>query len=604
MQGESRRAVPRPTDHWIGPLCGWLALGVPLIVTALRLSSAPAWRDDLPIVRGLGLVPVGGEGTLSMVLGGLASLLPVGGRLLRVGLVSALGLALGARCIYELGQRALDANARTPRLTPPLALAAALTATLAPAWQLEGTIAGGATLAATLLLAGLLIPSSAAPEPRAALGLGALVGLTAFENHAAALALLGALGVQACVRRQLPARRSALFALAGFATTAAMCAAPTLLRPLSGHAWMNFGYGLSAADLTRTVAARPGAIAMWFRDVGVVSLTLAAGGGAWGLLRGRTRLCVAPLAALVAFDALFPASAGALLAPDALAPLRLAAIAALAIGAALGVHTAALAARRTGPPMGELAGVLLIVFQFTLVLVTAEDSGPVADRHAQHGAEVWTDETLGRLPVHSLLLVRSRAVAWRLWAARVVRGERPDLIVVPLPLLDRGAIASELLARERKLAPLIRDMMINGSPSEYSLSTLAAARPLYVEFNPAWDPRLIDHLVPVPLGLRFAPHALGRSDRRAGIDAERQAFEHVLAAATSPPGQRDRATLSVLGARIKEQAVALAALGDRKGVAALLGELSQIHRDSAFVTAVKTRLGHSRRGRIDVAGLL
>jgi hypothetical protein len=604
VQRESRRAVPRPTDHWLGPACGWLALGVPLIVTVLRVSAAPAWRDDLPIVRGLALVPVGGEGTLSTVLGGLAALLPVGGRLLRAALVSALGLALGSRCIYALAKRALDANATTPRLTPPLALAAALTATLAPAWQLEGTIGGGATLAAALLLAGLLIPIASARDARLWFAVGAFVALTAFESHDAALALLGALGVQLGVQGELPSRPSVLGAAAGFAAAAALCSVPTLLRPLSGHAWMSFGYGVSAAHLTRAVAAQPGALAIWFRDVGVVSMALAAGGGAWGLVRDRTRPLVAPLAALVVFDVVFPASAGALLTPDELAPVRLGAIAALAVAAAIGVHTAALAARRARLPMAQPAGVLLVVFQFTLVLVTAEDSGPVADRHGQHGAEVWTDEALGRLPIHSLLLVQSPAVAWRLWAARVVRGERPDLVVVPLPLLDRGSIASELLGREPKLAPLIRDMMIDGKPSEYALSTLAAARPLYVELGATWDQRLIDHLVPAPLGLRFAPHALGRSDRQAGLDDERQAFSRVLAAATSPPGHRDRATLSVLGARVREQAVALAALGDRKSVAVLLGQLERIDQDSTFVSAIQRRLGRATHGRIDVAGLL
>ena len=61
-------------------------------------------------------------------------------------------LAIGSRLIYSLASRWLEENAWTPRLAPTLALAAALTATLAPTWQLEGTIAAGSTLAAVLVL--------------------------------------------------------------------------------------------------------------------------------------------------------------------------------------------------------------------------------------------------------------------------------------------------------------------------------------------------------------------------------------------------------------------------------------------------------------------
>jgi len=125
-----------PRRHWLDATCAWLALAIPLGLTLLRASPSPQWRDDLAVVRGLGLVPVGGEGTLSSVLMQLASLLPIGGRLLRASLVSALGLAAASWLIFTLTRQILDANGRTPRLTPALALAAALTATLAPTWQL------------------------------------------------------------------------------------------------------------------------------------------------------------------------------------------------------------------------------------------------------------------------------------------------------------------------------------------------------------------------------------------------------------------------------------------------------------------------------------
>ena len=554
--------------HWLDPVCAWLSLGIPLIVTALRASPATQWRDDLSVVRGLGIVPIGGEGTLSSLLMQLASLLPIGGRLLRASLVSAVGVALSARLAYALARRVLDDNADTPRLSPPLALSAALVATLAPAWQLEGTIAGGATLAVALVLAGLLVrPHAETRDARVWLGFGALISLTVFESHVAGLALMLVLGVQVAVLAEVPPRRNVLLCAVGaryhgWAVSGARAGAPAVgaslgrprLWPVDRAAGRG-GHRCAPPRGARGVAARRG---RHFDGSGRCRRSM-------GPLRGRTRWLMAPLAALVLADVVFPASRAGVLSPDPLSPLRLSAVIALAIAAALGVHTVALGLKRANIPMARPAAVLLVVFNFTLVLVTAEDSSYVADRRSQYGAEVWTDEALGDLPPHSMLLIRSPAVAWRLWAARLVRGERPDIVVVPLPLLDRGSIATELLRQEPKLAPLVRDMAIRGRPTEYSLSTLADARPLYVELDPHWDQRLVDHLTPRPLWLGFAPHALGRSDRLPALAEGQKAFSRVLAAAITPT-HRDEGTLAVLASRAQEQAVALAALGDRKSV--------------------------------------
>jgi hypothetical protein len=335
----------------------------------------------------------------------------------------------------------------------------------------------------------------------------------------------------------------------------------------------------------------------------VVSLALALGGAAWALARRRTRWIAAPIAALVIADLAFPAARTGLLAADPLAPLRLLAVASLAVLAALAVHTLALGLVRSQFPMARHAAVLLVVFDFTLVLVTGEDSSYVADRRSQNAAEVWTEEAIGNLPPRSLLLVRDPAVAWRLWAARHVRGERPDLVVVPVPLLARGSVAAELLRDEPALAPLVRDLVISGRPSEYALSTLADARPLYVELDPSWDQRLMHHLVPRPLWLGFAPHALGRSDRAVALERGQLAFERVLAAAKSRD-YRDLATLSILSSRAREQAVVLAKLGDRDSVQDLLGGLLEIDPDDAVAAQIAARLESSRRGGVDVAGLI
>jgi hypothetical protein len=404
---------------------------------------------------------------------------------------------------------------------------------------------------------------------------------------------------------ELPTRRSvALFAL-GAAIASAFLLLPLLLRPLSGRAWVDLGYGLSSSDVRAVDAAaeRTGALVSWLRDVGIVSLGLAAIGAGWALIRRPTRWLAAPLVALVAADLAFPAARTALITADPLAPVRLLAVAALAILAALGVHTLALGLGRSPLPMARQAAALLVVFDFTLVLITGEDSSYVADRRTQSAADIWTDEAIGNLPHRSLLLVRDPAVAWRLWAARHVRGERPDLVVVPMPLLARGSVAADLLRDEPALAPLVRDLVITGRPSEYALSTLADARPLYVELDPSWDPRLMNHLVPRPLWLGFAPAAVGRSDRSLALERGHRAFERALAAAKTAE-YREQATLSILSSRAREQAVVLAKLGDRDAARELISGLREIDPDDAVAVEISARMQASRRGGVDVAGLI
>jgi hypothetical protein len=174
---------------------------------------------------------------------------------------------------------------------------------------------------------------------------------------------------------------------------------------------------------------------------------------------------------------------------------------------------------------------------------------------------------------------------------------------VPLALLGRGSVAADLVREEPAVAPLVRDVIMTGRASEFALAALSDARPLYVELDPEWDKRLLDHLRPTPLWLGFTPHTLGRSDRTSALSSEegRRAFRRVLGVAKSVPGG-DAATLSVLGARAREQAVVLAALGDRDSVRRVLGDLGRIEPRSAFATQIEERL--RGRGPVDARALL
>ena len=580
---------------------------IPLMVTVFRASASPVWRDDLPIVRALGLLPAGTEGRVTTVFVELLSLLPIGGRWLRASWVGALSLALCSYLIYVLGRRVLERAVHTPRLTPSLALAGALTATLAQSFQLEGTVAGGAPMATALVLAGLLLGFETVKrkDARLSLALGALVGLALSEAHAAALVLLLALLVQGATHRSLPRVRAVLGFVAGSAFFWAFALLPMLVRPLALHGGLDFGHGLEASSLALIDASgvRTTALSAWLTDVGVISFGLAVGGSIIGSLRASTRPSMMPLLALVLGDLAIPVSRVGVLTPDAFGSLRLLAIATLAVCAALAVQTGAVALTRARIPFARPASVLLVAFDFTLVFVGAEDSAFAADRRSEAAAEVWTDRALASVPTDGLLLLRSEAVAWRLLAARIVRGQRPDIVVVPMPLLERGNVRARLLRTEPALAPLIREVALSGRPSEYALSTLADARPLFVEFDPSFDHAQLEHLVPQAFFMRFAPEPLGRSDRVAGLQQGLSEFRNVLAE-TERDGQRDAATRSVLMAETRGQALVAAGLNDRQNLAGILAIAHGLDPEDALACEIVAQLKAKPRGELSLAKLL
>lgn len=570
---------------------------MPFGLAVARAASAGQWRDDLPAVRDLGLVAVGLGGGLSTLITQALGLLPLGPRTFRAALGSAIALAIASRLLYGLVRRALAAAGHAPRLGAALAAIATLTAALSPTWQREGTAGGGAMIASALALGALTLgvrvalapPSerSLALGPRAVLGLGALAGAALAESPPAALAIVVMTLALALSQRLDPASRSlrldwpawpvlALAAATGL-VAAALLAAPLALRPIAPRAWVDVGRALSAAGLSASDArgARATALAGWIHEVGLVSLGIAAFGAGASLLRARLRPLTLTLLSLVALDTLLPARVAGVLATDPLTVLRSLAVASLAACSALGVFEVVRRVLAAGFPLARAAAVLVVVFHLTLIALTSEEAGFATDRSEQMAAEVWADEALGQLPGRSAILVRSPAVAWRLWAARLTRGERPDVVVIPIPLLDKGRVAAGLIAEERELEPLLRDYALTGAPTEFALSKVADARPLHVELDPTWSRRLVSHLRLGGLWLEYAPQPLGPSDRKQSSTAATAPLRRVMTAiaAASVP---ESPTAAVLATTLRADASVLHALGEREAADTVLKRLDEL----------------------------
>src|SRR5262249_546519 len=147
-----------------------------------------------------------------------------GGRAERAAWVGALAAALASRLLFGLARRALAVSERSA-LGAALALAAALTAVLSPAFQIEATSVGRTALAAALaLLAFTAAERLPREDVRSSVVAGALASLVLAESHAAALALAVALFVRACLRRAVPETRELVAWCAGLAVPQALFA--------------------------------------------------------------------------------------------------------------------------------------------------------------------------------------------------------------------------------------------------------------------------------------------------------------------------------------------------------------------------------------------
>jgi hypothetical protein len=150
---------------------------------------------------------------------------------------------------------------------------------------------------------------------------------------------------------------------------------------------------------------------------------------------------------------------------------------------------------------------------------------------------------------------------------------------------------------------LMRDISIDGRAGEQALTAIADLRPLELELDPGYDRRLISHTVSDHLWLRFFPQPLGASDRRVAFAALRSRAADLVE--KSKFGDRsDAHTLSVVKARLRDQAAALAALGDRQEAIALLGELQQLAGADIFVVELLQRLAATKAGPVDIKGLV
>jgi hypothetical protein len=565
-------------------------MALPLGFGITALGSEPAWSDDVAIVRDVGLVSIGSEGAISTLLTQLFALLPVGGHALRAGLVGVIALGCASRLAFEAMVAWLDREGRDGLATLLAAFGSCIWA-LAPDVLDAAIRPGGPLLALALALLAQRLATEAFElgEAWALAATGLVLAATLSEDHAAGCGLALLLLCTAGAERRGVWRRGEwrLYAalgggllLFGSLRMAAALADPALpdLTALAQAL---------AAPLSRARALG----VYWCAQLGVVPVALGGCGAAIALLRRRRQ--VWPWALCCALGIVSPLQSSG--APGALGAL-LSSLGAAAFFA-LGASTLVRAFWASRLPLGRPAAVLSAAFAATLVL-TRVDRAALRPPFAS-AAPLWTDAALARLPQDSLLIVQSPELARRLLAAGVLGEARPDVTLVPSALLATRIGADPQLS-ERRLAPLLRQLWVNGSPDEYSLSHLADQRPVWVELDPSWDRRVLEHLRPEGPWLRFLPNPLGAAERRAAVEDTRAALRSVVELGGGIEAF-DPSTRRVLGESTARQAWLLAALGENDGARRLLRTARHLDPQNRLARGTARELAGT--GRVAVSEL-
>ena len=585
----------------------WVAVLVPFAFAVSRSTGADQWRGDISALRDHGLVSVAFGGSLTTAATQALDLLPLGSLAFRATLAAAVALAVGCHCCFRAVRRVLLAKDMAPSLTALIATLAALTVGLSATWQSEATVGGGAICAVALALVALdhvlalAAPGATTLTPdggRRWLMVAVLLGALLAENIPAGVACLVATAAALVTAGRAPSKRLVGPMVVGGGLSFSLLAALPLLRRVAPRNFSDLSRSLSSSSLApmQLDATRTAALEAWLSELGMLALALATIGVLVNIFRDRARAMMTALVVLVLADLVYPLAAVPRMGPDPLGALRALALGSLGVASALGLAEVVLFLRKLNVPMARTASVLTVVFYMTVVAVTCEEAAFAAGRADMYATEEWTDAALVELPADAAVIVHSPELSFRLWAARVVRGQRPDTIVIAAPLLQGGNAVANLLPTEPDAAPLARDFALVGSADEYAMSALADKRPVFVELDRVWDERLVKHLTVEGAWLRYASQALGRSDRKT-MRAHIFSQGGRVVSALSGAHMHDAATAQIVGRTLKEHATVLSLIGMTQAARPLLADIEQLERDDPFAFGARLRLAHAARRR-------
>jgi hypothetical protein len=167
----------------------------------------------------------------------------------------------------------------------------------------------------------------------------------------------------------------------------------------------------------------------------------------------------------------------------------LAVFAVFAVGVLLSALAEAVPSRpRLGPALATVLA-LAASFQF----IRSAEGSTLANFV---DTDVFDDGLRRSLPPRSVVLVHNPQTIFRFWGGEAEEQNRPDVTMIPLPLLTYPGLVDRLLKNEPELTPLLRSYVLDGTLSVAELQSLATLRPVYVEMDVRVTRDMMDLLVP------------------------------------------------------------------------------------------------------------
>ncbi len=582
-------------------LSALLAVAIPLVSGMRLLGASGGYTDELTAVRTLLVVDADGSGLVSMLLGQACLLVPFGSLGFRVSLLAALALGVLGWSVHRLASMVLEAYLPRPGWVGLFALLSSLTVT--SSHQLAGSSpVEPKPWVATCFLVVLAESAMRARRQsgRAAIAPTALAGqcalATALLVEDPSVSLLGWLLIAPQIVGEIRSRRT--LAAAGSGVLLVGLPALSLMQKTSAEA-LGPARGLGAWFAGWWHGTSPGeGLEGLVRELGPVLGVGLLIGSAASLVPRRGRWMGLQLLAIVFVAMLLwnPRRAASEVTAE-----RLMALVASVVLFAIGVFYLTERLTAAMPRLTELA-LGLSAAALTLTLATrADPANPSQEGPRGIARAVFVEESLVRLPPAALVLVETRASHLAMLTARYLSGVRPDLLTVPLYFAHSDRFSAELLHNEPMILPLIRDLSVNGRPSEFALSQLADRRGVFVELTSAIDAPLREHILPRGLWGEVMAHAVARSDRGLAVQASRSSLARILRVLGGEQHE-DLELTRMVAHRVKEQILFLLAFGDRGPVPELLEQYRALMPTDPWPTLVTRAMEDKPRGAVRIEG--
>ncbi len=600
---------------------GLLAGGLPLVVYLYTASGYAHWLDSGELVAAaadFGISHPPGHPLASLVLGS-ANLLPVGALSFRVALVCALLAAIATVALFFAFEQTLRASGVIrDALIAPLCLTGTWWVAGSQAWWFQAVRPEVYALEAALLciaierllrVATSIRDGDVRPLYHAALAIGLAL---ANHHYVALLALVPAawllIGIWSSWGWR-PFAWSTGFVGAGLLTYLVLP-----LRALSDP-FLNLGDPSTPSRFFWVVSAQafqkslgPERIAPFRehladvivamgQDLHLASLLLALL-GAYFMLRIRA---VRKLGLFWLTLWLVYTIGRALLGfvhgnPDALAYFMLAYASVGVFGAlALGVVLSALAEAAPGrPKLAPVLGALVAIASLFEFVRSHEDAslGPFAD------TDVFDDGLRRALPARAVVLAHNPSTIFRFWGGEAEELNRPDVTMIPLPLLGYPKLVDRLVSEEPELKSLLGNYILDGQLNAPDLQSLAALRPVLVEMDIRVDAELFDMLVPDQLYHRVLTADITEADEGEAMQRHGALWDDIYARIGEP---RDAQTEVQLLWRHYNDAVYFAGVGDLHGARRSVGAGLALNPHAQELLLMQDALKHAPPGeRIDI----